>query len=355
MSKNIDESMEDTLKSIQEGNAEEEIEEIEEITDEVADEQVDETEESAIEEQTDDVVEEELSAEDETEEVVAETVTEEEPEIQLDAGHVNPPSTWRAEAKSKWANIDPAIKAEIHKREGDAMRGAEMLKDDANFGKQISSVVAPYMPTIRAKGATETEAIETMLNAYHVLETAAPQEKAQQLLATAQQYGVLNEIGALLQNQVPTQPQGLTPEQVSQQIAAERQAWESQQTTQSIQSEVEQFASASNEDGTLRHPYFENVRATMGALVQADSSLSIEDAYERAIWAAPDIRAILESQQAGSVSQSQEQAKTHAEKAKKASQNNLRKKPSHAVKQPAPTGSVDDTMQEALENMKAQA
>ena len=343
MSQDLDDSMEATLKEIQD-NAEEVVEEevIEEVIEDTVDEVVDEVPEEEVIDET--IVSEESEPE-----------LEPEPEVQLDAGHVNPPSTWRAEAKSKWAGIDPAIKAEIHKREGDAMRGAEMLKDDANFGKQISSVVAPYMPIIRARGATETEAIGEMLNAYHILQTAAPQEKAQQLLATAQQYGVLNEIGALLQNQAPVQPQGLTPEQVNQQIAAERQNWESQQATQSIQSEVEQFATAVDETGLLKYPYFENVRGMMAAIVQSEPNVTIEQAYERATWASPDIRTLLQGQQPLGEGQNQGEATAHAEKAKKAAKNNLRKKASHAVKQPVPTGSVNDTMQQALDDLKAQA
>ena len=334
----IDDSMEATLREIQDNTEETEEEVIEEVK------QV-ESEADAESETEGEATEEALS------EVDEDTGETEEPEEVTEPGHINPPSTWRAEAKSKWAGIDPSIKAEIHKREGDAMRGAEMLKEDAQYGKQITSVVAPYMPTIRARGSSPEEAIGTMLNAYHILETAAPQEKARQLLITAQQYGVLNEIGALLNNQAPVQPQGITPEQMNQRLAEERQSWESQQTTQTIQGEVERFATAVNEDGTLKNPYFDNVRGTMGALVQSEPNLSIDEAYERAIWATPEIKNLLLSQQAGN----QVEAKTHVEKAKKASRNNLRNKPSHGVKQPVPTGSVDDTMQETLDNMKAQA
>jgi hypothetical protein len=329
----LDESMEETLNQIRD-------KEFEELEDEP-------------EQETKAEVENESETPVETTET-AETENAE-PEVQEDRSHVNPPSTWRAEAKSKWATIDPAIKAEIHKREGDAMRGAEMLKEDAQYGKQITSVVAPYMPTIRSKGATAEEAIGTMLNAYHVLETASPNDKAQQILATAQQYGVLNEIGALLNNRQPVQPQGITQEQFSQRLAEERQSWEQQQTTQTIQSEVEQFASAANEDGSLKHPYFDNVRGTMGALVQSDPNMTIDQAYESAIWAHPDIRNLLPGQQASSEGKNLDAARTHAEKAKRARQNNLRTKPSHGVRQPNPTGSVDDTMQEALDNLKARA
>ena len=335
----IDDSMEATLKEIQD-NTEEVEEEVEQEVEEVVEAELEDI--TAVEYEDD-------HPEGETPE------PEPEPELHTEPGHINPPSTWRAEAKSKWANIDPAIKAEIHKREGDAMRGAEMLKEDAQYGKQITSVVAPYMPTIRSKGATAEEAIGTMLNAYHVLETAAPHDKARQILDTARQYGVLNEIGALLNNQAPVQPQGITPEQMNQRLAEERQSWEQQQTTQTIQSEVEQFATAANEDGSLKHPYFDNVRGTMGALVQSDPNMTIDQAYESATWANPEIKNLLLSQQAGNGGKHQDEARTHAEKAKKASQNNLRKKPSHAVKQPVPTGSVDDTMQEALDNLKAQA
>ena len=265
----------------------------------------------------------------------------------------NPPSTWRALAKSQWKDIPPQIRDEIHKREQDSMRGVEMLKNDANYGRQINSVVAPYMPTINARGSNPEEAIGAMLNAYYVLETAAPTQKAQQLWETAKQYGVINEMVALYTNQQPAQSQGLTQQDVDR-IVNERMTAERQQTTeQSIVQEVQQFETALNTDGTLRYPYFENVRQQMGAIVEAEG-VDLNTAYERAIWAIPEIRTILMSEQAQADSaKRQDQATAHVEKAKKAQDNNLERSASHSVRQPNPTGSVDDTMAETMANIRS--
>lgn len=269
----------------------------------------------------------------------------------------NAPTTWRAASKAKWADVDPLIKEEVHKRERESREGVALLKDDATFGRQLNSVVEPYMPTIRARGITPEVAIETMLNAYHILETAQPQQKAQQLLATAQQYGVINEVMSLLTNQQgqPVQPVGLTPQDVDRMVDEKIAARDQQVSKQTTENEIEQFETAVNDDGILVYPYFENVRRQMGAIVEAEG-VTLEEAYERAIWAMPDIRNLLISQQTASEEEKKKaEAKEHVGKAKKAAGNNIAKKPAHSTEQPSPTGSVDDTLSETLRNIKARA
>jgi hypothetical protein len=134
-------------------------------------------------------------------------------------------------------------------------------------------------------------------------------------------------------------------------LAAARQ----QATEQLVVNEVQQFETAVNTDGTLKHPYFENVRQQMASIVEAEG-IDLETAYEREIWANPKIRPILMSEQAHSDSaKRQDQATAHVEKAKKALDNNLERSGSHSVRQPTPTGSVDDTMAETMAEIKARS
>jgi len=86
----------------------------------------------------------------------------------------------------------------------------------------------------------------------------------------------------------------------------------------------------------------------MAAMIEANPSLGLEDAYNNALWASDETRPFVEQQ-----TSSQSQAKAHTEKAKKASQANVRKKSSHAAEQPEPTGSVEDTMAETMRKIKS--
>jgi hypothetical protein len=58
------------------------------------------------------------------------------------------------------------------------------------------------------------------------------------------------------------------------------------ETQRSIQS----FAEAKGEDGQPLRPFFAEVRATMGRLMENGTANDLADAYDKAIWATPAIR-----------------------------------------------------------------
>ena len=61
---------------------------------------------------------------------------------------------------------------------------------------------------------------------------------------------------------------------------------------------VADFATAKDENGNPKHPYFEDVRQDMFNIVKSGLESDLDKAYERAIWANTDIRAkIIASQQ----------------------------------------------------------
>lgn len=54
---------------------------------------------------------------------------------------------------------------------------------------------------------------------------------------------------------------------------------------------VAEFASAKDESGNPKHPYFEDVRQDMFNIIRSGLESDLDKAYERAIWANNDIRA----------------------------------------------------------------
>jgi hypothetical protein len=64
-----------------------------------------------------------------------------------------------------------------------------------------------------------------------------------------------------------------------------------QQQTATVQTEIQRFAS------DPKHTFFENVKADMGRLMNSGYAESMDDAYEKACWANPEIRSLLIKQQ----------------------------------------------------------
>ena len=87
--------------------------------------------------------------------------------------------------------------------------------------------------------------------------------------------------------------------------------------------QIKEFAEAKDQAGNPKFPHFEAVKSTMGALIQSASAsrqvLSLEEAYNQAIWTRPDIReALTQAQQAEAARTAAEQRRSAVAKAQAA-------------------------------------
>lgn len=84
---------------------------------------------------------------------------------------------------------------------------------------------------------------------------------------------------------------------------------------QQLQSHITAFASAQNADGTPKHPHFETVKASMGALLNSGAANTLDDAYQLAV---KPILAVIEAERAKVASDTQKKQAETVQKAKKA-------------------------------------
>ena len=75
-----------------------------------------------------------------------------------------------------------------------------------------------------------------------------------------------------------------------QQTVANQQNYLRQQENNRIKSEYDVFVNAKDENGNLKHGYFEDVKSDMLALLQAGMAKNFEDAYNQAIWRNETVR-----------------------------------------------------------------
>lgn len=281
-----------------------------------------------------------------------ETEQPEEAESKPQEGPKRPPGSWSAKGKAEFAKLPEHIQDEVLKRESDFHKGLEQYKEKAQIGERMSQVVQPYEPFLRAKGAKPEQAVASMLNTAYVLETGSPEEKAQALAQTAQQYGV-----DLSQFNQEEQGQQKDPyiQQLEQKIHQlennfQTQAQAAQQQTMSeAYSSIDAFRDEVDEQGNAKHLYFDDVRDDMADMIEAaerkGQKLSLQDAYDAAVWARSDIRESLLAQQQQQAEEARKaEAAQKAADAKRRASVNVSTTGSYSGAETSQPGSIDDTL-----------
>ena len=232
------------------------------------------------------------------------------PQAQADArAAAAPPATWSAGAKAIYASLPEVARKEIAKRETDYARGIQQYAERAKIADSFMREAQPYEAMLRNEGSNPVAALSSFLKQAYTLRTATPQERGRLIMETAQKFGA--DLSPYLGQQAE-QPAGQTQDlsqvqQLVQQLVAPHlqkiQQWENSQATaqqqqeqqmeQEISSQITAFQSATNEDGSPKHLYFENVRPLMSAFFANGQAKDLEQAYDMACFANPEVRAAL--------------------------------------------------------------
>lgn len=249
-----------------------------------------------VEEETPDEVIAVETPEPEEIEAPAEIVTvEKEPEAKPIESKVDAPVALSGAIKAKWNELPPDVQAEWKKREDDIHRMMTAKEGELNLGRSIKEIATPYEAIIRSEGGTVEGAFRDLLNTAYVLRTGTPQQKANLILTTAQQYGVdlrsymgqqqANPLAAV-QQEIQQLRQMADPNRIKSQLQEQMEA-------DRINSEIQAFAA------NPAHVHFEAVKSTMGSLIATGRAKNLQEAYEQAIWSDPSIRSeLLKAQQA---------------------------------------------------------
>jgi hypothetical protein len=271
------------------------------------------------------------------------------------------PSTWRPTARADWTKLPESTRAEIHKREADFLAGQSQLLPDARFGSSMTKAIEPYRMLIESEGVTPEVAFAELLRSVAVLRTGTPEQKYGTLANIAQRYGLdlrmFSPQGQQQNGQAQQQFRDPRVDQLIQQFqtretqqaqeAQQRAALETQQTT----SFVDRWMNEVDAAGTPKRPYVGDVINEMSALIpqlkDADPTLThtqaLEAAYERATWAHPEIRVLLQQQQQTELdAKRRTDSQARVRDARRASSVNVPRRSS--IPAPAKPGSLEETI-----------
>jgi len=270
---------------------------------------------------------------------------------------VEAPAHWSAEFKDSFNSLPPEGREVFLKRykdmEADYTRKTQEVADIRRRASALDEVMQPFRDEFARAGLDDIGAVRQLLGAHKFL-----RESPQQAIAwLAQNYGVsTNALGATEQADddfADPQVKQLR-DQVSQlQGYLQTQAQQQQQAAVAdTQLQIDNFAKATRDDGSLAHPHFDAVRTTMGGLIQSGVAKDMDSAYEMAVYADPQLRGSLIDQEAEKVTAAKKQQE-NVRKAKRAQQANVRGSGAPA-KEALPSGSsVRDAILHSMKELQS--
>jgi hypothetical protein len=217
------------------------------------------------------------------------------------------PTSWKPAAREVWAQIPPAAQAEIARREHDMRSALAEAAQHRKTGETWQRAVAPFEASIRANGGDPAATVGQLLQTQQALHFGTAETKAQLLATMTHEFGTkmhgdafINAYVAALEGR-PSQTPQMAPQEfrdprVDQLMAQMQQAQAQRQQVAMSQAQTEAQSFASS------HEFFNDLRSTMADLLEmADKNgqtLSLEDAYNRAVHFHPDIAQIVEQRKA---------------------------------------------------------
>jgi hypothetical protein len=211
--------------------------------------------------------------------------------------HIN--KAWTPAEKAAFDKIDPEARAlltaAIERREADIHKEFTRFDEDRVYGKQVKEAVTPYMPMIEAEGTTPSKAINVLLSHAHLLRHGSPQDKFNLWINTAKTYNIPlpKEFGIPQSQSTPAtnfDPNAIVAK-VPEIVQRELQTYEQKKEEAQIRSTIDAFAA------DPAHPHYETVRPLMSSLLNSGQATDLQDAYDKACWAVPEIRSTLQQAQ----------------------------------------------------------
>ena len=220
--------------------------------------------------------------------------------------------------REKWKDLDPDAKAYIVERENKVKVMMQEGAQNRKLGQDFTSISEPYRALMAQEGARNPlEAVQALFETVGTLRLGSPEQKAAKIGQLIKAYGVdvvALDDHLLAQNPDPNAKPAIDPavqahidaqlapvNTLVQQQTQQQQQFQEQQQGQ-VTSAIDTFANAANEDGSIKHEFFNDVRLTMANFLdvaaQNGQQMSLEQAYTQACHLTPEVKTVLDQRNA---------------------------------------------------------
>jgi hypothetical protein len=209
--------------------------------------------------------------------------------------HDAAPNTWRKELATEFGKLPESVRQEIHRREADFHKGIGQYKQAATFAQSMARELLPYEQTMQQYNKQPNEVVKEATAAWNLLLTADKETKATFWLQVAKDYGIdISQLGTAPQQaaagQTQDDPRLATALQRLEKLESHLTTQERQRAEAEFSTHVESVKSFGSDP---KHRHFEAVREDMAVLIESGRAKDLQDAYDKAVWINPDVRASL--------------------------------------------------------------
>ena len=243
-------------------------------------------------EKMEEVVKEEEQPEETKEAVEEEQVEEKAPVLEA----LTAPKHWPKEEQeifNTWdANVQHQVMDRYKAMEGDYTKKTQALAKYKKRNESLDEIYGPFRDDFQRAGMDEVAATRQLLAAHKYLR----EDPQQALKWLAQSYGVdlkaVNDDTAIEDEYADPQMKAMQQQIAQLQGTINNQQQQAQNMQkQEVQAMIDNFQTAKDADGNLKHPHFDVVQNQMSGLISSGVAKDIESAYEMAVYANPETRA----------------------------------------------------------------
>ncbi|MBU91440.1 MAG: hypothetical protein CL475_03375 [Acidobacteria bacterium] len=211
------------------------------------------------------------------------------------------PASWSPEAREAWKSIPPEVQKHIDKREAEIRTALNDTGTARQHQTEFQRLTQPYQQLFQAQGVDAMTGINAVLGTAAVLQGGTVQQKAETVATLIEDYGIdISALDDLLVGNI--QPQSNDPEvaQLREQLAQQQQWINNQQQQYQAQTNAEQQRLNNDAEQFIKtHEFGEDVRRDMARFfdvaVQQGETLTMDEAYRRALSTRPDILKIIQN------------------------------------------------------------
>lgn len=259
------------------------------------------------------------------------------------------PAHWPEEDRAAFATLPEEMQQFLLRRsketDADYTRKTQELAEQRKELAPIQDVTAAWGDYFREIGVDPAKAIDHVMSVERTLRSGTPEQKRNAIAQLARDYGIDTAAAPRGMSQQSHDPAIATLQQQLNAIQGQLQN-NTQQQAQNQAAKLAEFAARMDENGRPAHPHFNAVRDVMMALARNGQASSLEDAYDMAVWARPDLR---EKMLSAREAQQMEARSQSAAKARKAARANVRG--SGAPAKTAKPKSLEDELAQVWEEL----
>jgi hypothetical protein len=205
---------------------------------------------------------------------------EENPVVETPETVSSAPKSWAKDKHDLWGKIPKEAQDFLNLREKQMLDGLDEYKEGHNYAKYIFQGVEPFLEDIKLAGVDQATAIHNLFSHHRALTTGSQEDRQKALIKIGIDTGIIP----------PDQVDWYNPQ--VEQMKRELESLKNMQKTQE-QSQYDmryQDALQKINDFKSKNEHFDIVQQEVAALMHG--GLTLEDAYNKAVWANETTRAI---------------------------------------------------------------